>query len=106
AADPRHELPRLPADADPLECPPDAREHRGEAARAGRRPPRRRPRTHRRHDTKPGEEVVLVRILRDYLRPYRGLLVVLVLLQLAGTIASLYLPSLNGRIIDDGVAKG
>jgi ATP-binding cassette subfamily B protein len=49
---------------------------------------------------------VLIRILRDYLRPYRGLLVVLVLLQLAGTIASLYLPSLNGRIIDEGVAKG
>ena len=49
---------------------------------------------------------MLIRILRDYLRPYRGLLVVLVLLQLAGTIASLYLPSLNGRIIDDGVAKG
>ena len=44
---------------------------------------------------------MLIRILRDYLRPYRGLLVVLVLLQLAGTIASLYLPSLNGRIIDD-----
>jgi ATP-binding cassette subfamily B multidrug efflux pump len=49
---------------------------------------------------------VLIRILRDYLRPYRGLLVVLVLLQLAGTMASLYLPSLNGKIIDLGVAKG
>jgi ATP-binding cassette subfamily B protein len=49
---------------------------------------------------------VLIRILRDFLRPYRGLLVVLVLLQLVGTIASLYLPSLNGKIIDDGVAKG
>jgi ATP-binding cassette, subfamily B, multidrug efflux pump len=49
---------------------------------------------------------VLIRILRDFLRPYRGLLVVLVLLQLAGTIASLYLPSLNGKIIDLGVAKG
>jgi ATP-binding cassette, subfamily B, multidrug efflux pump len=49
---------------------------------------------------------VLIRILRDFLRPYRGLLVVLVLLQLAGTIASLYLPSLNGKIIDFGVAKG
>ena len=49
---------------------------------------------------------MLIRILRDFLRPYRGLLVVLVLLQLAGTIASLYLPSLNGRIIDEGVAKG
>lgn len=49
---------------------------------------------------------MLLRLLRDHLRPYRGPLVVLVLLQLAGTIASLYLPSLNGRIIDDGVAKG
>jgi ATP-binding cassette, subfamily B, multidrug efflux pump len=49
---------------------------------------------------------VLIRILRDFLRPYRGLLAVLVLLQLAGTIASLYLPSLNGKIIDLGVAKG
>lgn len=49
---------------------------------------------------------MLIRILRDFLRPYRGLLVMLVLLQLAGTIASLYLPSLNGKIIDDGVAKG
>jgi ATP-binding cassette subfamily B protein len=44
--------------------------------------------------------------MRDYLRPYRGLIVALVLLQLMGTIASLYLPSLNGRIIDEGVAKG
>ena len=49
---------------------------------------------------------MLLRLLRDHLRPYRGPLVLLVLLQLAGTIASLYLPSLNGRIIDDGVAKG
>jgi ATP-binding cassette, subfamily B, multidrug efflux pump len=49
---------------------------------------------------------VLIRIVRDYLRPYRGLVAVLVGLQLVGTIASLYLPSLNGRIIDEGVAKG
>jgi ATP-binding cassette, subfamily B, multidrug efflux pump len=49
---------------------------------------------------------VLVRIVRDYLRPYRRLVVILVVLQLVGTIASLYLPSLNGQIIDEGVAKG
>jgi ATP-binding cassette, subfamily B, multidrug efflux pump len=49
---------------------------------------------------------MLVRIVRDYLRPYRGLVALLVGLQLVGTIASLYLPSLNGRIIDNGVAKG
>lgn len=49
---------------------------------------------------------MLLRIVRDYLRPYRGLVALLVALQLVGTIASLYLPSLNGRIIDQGVAKG
>ncbi|WP_406829419.1 ABC transporter ATP-binding protein [Pedococcus sp. KACC 23699] len=49
---------------------------------------------------------MLIRTMRDYLRPYRGLITVLVGLQLVGTIASLYLPSLNGRIIDQGVAKG
>ena len=49
---------------------------------------------------------MLVRIIRTYLGPYRGLVVALVALQLVGTIASLYLPSLNGRIIDEGVARG
>ena len=50
--------------------------------------------------------MTLLRLVRDFLRPYRGLIVGLVLLQLVGTMASLYLPSLNGRIIDEGVAKG
>jgi ATP-binding cassette subfamily B multidrug efflux pump len=49
---------------------------------------------------------VLIRIIRDYLKPYQGLVAVLVGLQLVGTMASLYLPSLNGKIIDEGVAKG
>ena len=49
---------------------------------------------------------MLVRLVRTHLAPYRQLLGLLVLLQLAGTIASLYLPSLNGRIIDQGVAVG
>ena len=49
---------------------------------------------------------MLIRIVRNYLRPYRGAMALLVMLQLAGTIASLYLPSLNGRIIDLGVARG
>ncbi|KRF26298.1 MULTISPECIES: ABC transporter ATP-binding protein [unclassified Phycicoccus] len=49
---------------------------------------------------------MLIRIIRDYLRPYSGLVAVLVGLQLIGTMASLYLPSLNGTIIDEGVAKG
>jgi ATP-binding cassette subfamily B multidrug efflux pump len=48
---------------------------------------------------------VLVRLLRTYLVPYRKLLAAVVILQLAGTIAALYLPSLNADIIDNGVAK-
>lgn len=50
--------------------------------------------------------MTLLRLVRDFLQPYRTLIVGLVLLQLVGTMASLYLPSLNGQIIDEGVAKG
>ena len=49
---------------------------------------------------------MLIRLLRNHLGPYRGLVAVLLVLQLASTIASLFLPSLNGRIIDEGVAVG
>lgn len=49
---------------------------------------------------------MLLRLLRDYLRPYRPQVVAVLLLQLAQTIATLYLPSLNADIIDNGVAVG
>lgn len=49
---------------------------------------------------------MLISLLRTYLRPYRGPLTAVVIFQLIGTIASLYLPALNAEIIDDGVAKG
>ncbi|MGW6194972.1 ABC transporter ATP-binding protein [Kribbella sp. NPDC055110] len=49
---------------------------------------------------------MLLRVLRTHLRPYAGNLLLVVVLQLVGTIASLYLPSLNADIIDNGVAKG
>ena len=49
---------------------------------------------------------MLLRLLRLHLRPYVGLLTAVVVLQLIGTIASLYLPTLNADIIDNGVAKG
>lgn len=49
---------------------------------------------------------MLFRLLRQYLAPYKGLLTAVVVLQLIGSIASLYLPSLNADIIDNGVAKG
>src|SRR3954471_2296670 len=49
---------------------------------------------------------MLIRLLRSYLRPYTRPLTAVVLLQLVGTIASLYLPSLNADIIDKGIASG
>ncbi len=49
---------------------------------------------------------MLLRLLRSHLRPYSRLVVGLLVLQLVSTMASLYLPSLNGRIIDEGVAVG
>jgi len=49
---------------------------------------------------------MLLRIARTYLAPYKAQLALILILQLVGTIASLYLPSLNADIIDRGVAKG
>ncbi|MET1007323.1 MAG: ABC transporter ATP-binding protein [Propionibacteriaceae bacterium] len=48
---------------------------------------------------------MLIQLLRDYLAPYKRLLTGVILLQLVGTMAALYLPSLNASIIDEGVAK-
>ncbi|MEQ4209300.1 ABC transporter ATP-binding protein [Actinopolymorpha sp. B9G3] len=49
---------------------------------------------------------MLIRLLSTFLRPYARSLAAVVLLQLVGTMASLYLPSLNADIIDDGIATG
>ncbi|NEE00766.1 ABC transporter ATP-binding protein [Phytoactinopolyspora halotolerans] len=49
---------------------------------------------------------MLIRLLRTYLRPYRSWLAGVVALQLLGTLAALYLPSLNADIIDHGIAQG
>ena len=49
---------------------------------------------------------MLLSTLKTYLKPYWGSVGLIVLLQLISTGASLYLPSLNARIIDEGVAKG
>ncbi|WP_402466130.1 ABC transporter ATP-binding protein [Isoptericola aurantiacus] len=49
---------------------------------------------------------MLVALARRYLRPYYGAVGVLLLLQLAQTLATLYLPSLNADIVDDGVTTG
>ncbi len=49
---------------------------------------------------------MLIRLSRRFLKPYKGLLCAVVVLQLVGTIASLFLPTLNASIIDDGVVTG
>jgi ATP-binding cassette subfamily B protein len=49
---------------------------------------------------------VLIRLLRDHLRPYRGTIALVVLFQFVQTLATLYLPTLNADIIDNGVVLG
>ncbi|WP_138907224.1 ABC transporter ATP-binding protein [Streptomyces chryseus] len=49
---------------------------------------------------------MLIRLLRAHLRPYKKPIVLLVLLQLLQTSATLYLPTLNADIIDNGVVTG
>jgi len=49
---------------------------------------------------------MLVQILRRYLKPYTREIAIVVVLQTIGTIAALYLPSLNADLIDNGVVLG
>ena len=49
---------------------------------------------------------MLIRLLRAHLRPYRKPISLVVVLQLVQTLATLYLPTLNADIIDNGVVKG
>ena len=49
---------------------------------------------------------MLRRLLWRYLRPYRWLLVGVLVFQFASALAMLYLPRLNADIIDKGVARG
>ncbi|WP_436776747.1 ABC transporter ATP-binding protein [Yinghuangia sp. YIM S09857] len=49
---------------------------------------------------------MLIKLVRAHLRPYRGAIGLLVLLQLVQTSATLYLPTLNADIIDKGVVRG
>ncbi|WP_030239396.1 ABC transporter ATP-binding protein [Streptomyces sp. NRRL S-455] len=49
---------------------------------------------------------MLIRLLRTCLRPYKRPITLLVLLQFLQTCATLYLPTLNADIIDQGVVNG
>ena len=48
----------------------------------------------------------MIRLLRTYLRPYRGALVLVVILLLIQALATLFLPDLNAEIINNGIIKG
>jgi ATP-binding cassette subfamily B protein len=49
---------------------------------------------------------VLIKLMRSHIRPYRGALVLIIVLQSVQTAAALTLPTINARIIDNGVLTG
>ena len=49
---------------------------------------------------------MLIRLIREHLRPYQRQLAVIVSLQFVGTVVMLYLPKINADIIDNGVING
>ncbi|HET6167230.1 MAG TPA: ABC transporter ATP-binding protein [Marmoricola sp.] len=49
---------------------------------------------------------MLMRLVREHLRPYRQQLSIIVGLQFIGTVVMLYLPTINADIIDKGVING
>ncbi|MFJ2316506.1 ABC transporter ATP-binding protein [Glutamicibacter sp. NPDC087661] len=48
---------------------------------------------------------MLLKLILKHSKPYTGWIIAVVILQLATTVATLYLPSLNARIIDVGVVE-
>ncbi|HKT58350.1 MAG TPA: ABC transporter ATP-binding protein [Microbacterium sp.] len=49
---------------------------------------------------------MLGKLLWRYMKPYGWLIAAVLVFQFASALASLYLPNLNAKIIDDGLAKG
>ncbi|HXD27722.1 MAG TPA: ABC transporter ATP-binding protein [Arthrobacter sp.] len=49
---------------------------------------------------------MLLRLILKYSKPYTPWIIAVLVFQLATTMATLYLPSLNARIIDEGVTRG
>jgi ATP-binding cassette subfamily B protein len=48
----------------------------------------------------------MISLFRTYLRPYVGMLAITIVLLFIGAVGNLYLPDLNGDIINNGVAAG
>jgi len=46
----------------------------------------------------------MIKLLR-FMQPYRGLLVVVIVLAFAQTMSNLYLPNIMADMIDNGIAK-
>ncbi|MEV3936051.1 ABC transporter ATP-binding protein [Glycomyces sp. NPDC049804] len=57
-------------------------------------------------DEEASPEASVVRLLAEYLRPHRRTLALTVVLQIIGTVASLYVPTLNADLVNHGVATG
>jgi ATP-binding cassette subfamily B protein len=57
-------------------------------------------------DDEASPEGSVVRLLAEYLRPHRRTLALTVVLQIIGTVASLYVPTLNADLVNHGVATG
>jgi ATP-binding cassette subfamily B multidrug efflux pump len=49
---------------------------------------------------------MLIRLIREHVRPYQRQLTAVVALQFVGTVVMLYLPTINADIIDKGVVTG
>ena len=49
---------------------------------------------------------MLIKLMRDFLRPYRPWLILVVIFQSVQATATLILPTLNANIIDNGALKG
>lgn len=49
---------------------------------------------------------MLARLLREHLRPYAGAVALALVLQVVQVVATLWLPSLNADLVDEGVARG
>jgi ATP-binding cassette, subfamily B, multidrug efflux pump len=70
------------------------------------KPPAPRPARTAEPEDEAAPEGSIVRLIAEYLRPHRGPLALTVVLQIVGTMASLYVPTLNADLVNNGVAQG
>jgi ATP-binding cassette subfamily B protein len=69
-------------------------------------PPAPRPAKAAEPEDEAAPEGSVIRLIAEYLRPHRKPLLATVILQIAGTMASLYVPTLNADLVNNGVAQG